>query len=193
MQGFPLHRAGDWIGWGGLCFGTLLSLPPSLASVQGVLARLVSLLGDHCGGHFVRAYRSSHDSSLEERVSCELVSGNPNFNTPKKFFGGFRDIRAVFRARLGAHRVALSGSEIKGLRIFAPYTRARTRVRPPKSEVFLLPSPEKMPSVRNSRGVAVSKSTLSSNGFVKVHPTRVRWKAKRARRNHNRPRYDLHL
>src|SRR5215472_10516253 len=50
--------------------------------------------------------------------------------TLKKFFGGFWDIRAVFRARLGAHRVALSGSEIKGFRIFArAYARETTEKR----------------------------------------------------------------
>src|SRR5215467_9830293 len=30
-----------------------------------LLTRLVSMLGDHCGGLFVRPYRSSHDSPLE--------------------------------------------------------------------------------------------------------------------------------
>src|SRR5215831_8338028 len=35
------------------------------------------MLGDHCGGLFVRPYRSLHDSSLEETVSCELVSEAP--------------------------------------------------------------------------------------------------------------------
>jgi len=71
------------------------------------------------------------DSLVEERVSCELVSGNPNF-APKKSFGGIPGYQRGVSGSIGAHRAALSGSEIKRLRIFAPYTRACTRVRPTK-------------------------------------------------------------
>ena len=75
--------------------------------------------------------RKFADSPLEERVSCELVSGNPNF-APKKSFGGIPGYQRGVSGSIGAHRAALSGSEIKRLRIFAPYTRACTRVRPTK-------------------------------------------------------------
>src|SRR6516162_1105939 len=71
------------------------------------------------------------DSLVEERVSCELVSGNPNF-APKKSFGGIPGYQRGVSGSIGAHRAALSGSEIKHLRIFAPHTRACTRVRPTK-------------------------------------------------------------
>ena len=75
--------------------------------------------------------RRETDCLLEERVSCELVSGNPNF-TPKKSFGEISGYQGGISGSIGAPRDALSGCEIKRLRIFAPYTRACTRVRPTK-------------------------------------------------------------
>ena len=51
-----------------------------------------------------------------------------------KVFRAFRDIKAVFQARFGAHGAGPIPRRIKGLRIFARSTRAHPRVRagPPK-------------------------------------------------------------
>src|SRR6516225_5363171 len=46
-----------------------------------------------------------------------------------KVFRAFRDIKAVFQARFGAHGAGPIPRRIKGLRIFARSTRAHPRVR----------------------------------------------------------------
>ena len=80
--------------------------------------------------------RVRNDSPLEEGVSCELVSGNPNFilerksRCPKPGKCGILDRFSGLIWRTSCRPI---WRRIKDLGIFAPYTRVRcARARPPR-------------------------------------------------------------
>ena len=69
--------------------------------------------------------RKFADSPLEERVSCELVSGNPNF-TPKKSFGEISGYQSGVSGSIGAHRALYPAAKSNAYEFLHP-TRARVR------------------------------------------------------------------
>jgi len=131
-------------------------------------------------------YPSSGTESSQTHRWRREAAANSSLETPillqRRSFGEISGYQSGVSGSIGAPRDALSGSEIKGLRIFAPYTRACTRVWPPKSEV-VEPWWDELWRSHTWR-VDLPTATPRHVSDKRKEVRQLCWKAKRARWNH---------